>query len=603
MPTTTRANRDSFERIPNSALAYLSPVLAGVAYPFWHLLAPEPARDPWFVWWAIGAYMIALGIGGARIARVRRHASAFYYAIMWLVVGQFFVLASINDMHPFYAVGSVIGVLASASAVGNRRAFLAFSVYVVSLGVGLFAVSPDLRKVVYWAPCAILLRSSYERLRRLLEAEEEVERSRQELEHRVEERTRELTQRSQELSRANEKLESAMEQRSRLEDRLALSQKLEALGRLAGGVAHEFNNVLTAINGYAELIRRRVPGESPLREDAEQIARCVDRAAAITRQLVSFSRRGPGQTASVDVNRVLVDAYPMLRVLMGEEIETRLVLGSGSARIWTSRDQLDQVVLNLAVNARDAMPRGGSFVIETATARRGDLAQEIPAELAGDEFLLLRFSDTGHGMDRETAGRVFDPFFTTKDVDQGRGLGLSIVYGIVQRGEGHVRVVSHPGRGTRFEIYWPSAEEPVEEEADAVARAPAERGHERILLVEDEDDVRHLVQRVLEGDGYAVLAARDAESALRLAEEAKGPIDLLLTDIVMPRMNGIQLARRMADRRPGLKVLFISGHADHPTLRDQALPAGSTLIAKPFPPAELSCRVRDCLDHRPGPAP
>ena len=539
--------------------------------------------------------MIAVGVGEKHSSLLHDHAGTLYYGIMYLVTAQFFVLASVNDMHPFYAVGSVIAVVACASAIGSRAALVAFGAYTMLLALSLFAIAPNVAKVAYWAPSALLLATSYQRLSRQREAEEAVTRAHAELEGRVEERTAQLSRRTEDLSKANEQLHREMEERARLEQQLRLSQKLEALGRLAGGVAHDFNNILTAIDGHAEILRRRLP-KGELRADAEQIGRSVERAAGLTRRLVSFSRQKPEPAEVIDVNGVLVDSHPMLRMLMGEDVETHLVLGGSRPTIRADRAQLDQVLVNLAVNARDAMPDGGSFTLETTSLERASAPEAYPEELAGDRCFVLRVSDTGDGMDGDTASRAFDPFFTTKEIDEGSGLGLSIVYGIVQQGGGQIRVKSDPGGGSCFEIYWPSAEAPAASAELPRRRAAEGRGQGRILLVEDEEEVRSVFRHFLEEEGYQVLEAGDGEAALSLARES-GPIDLLVTDVVLPRLGGVELAARIADQRPDARVLFVSGQPDHASLREHPLPAGSILLDKPLPAAELTARVRELLDQ------
>jgi len=373
-------------------------------------------------------------------------------------------------------------------------------------------------------------------------------------------------------------------------------QKMEAVGRLAGGIAHDFNNILTTIGVYVELLLDGLEPDSPLRREGLQIQKGARQAAALTQQLLTFSREGDVRIEVLDLNEVIRETSSMLRHLVGEDIELVCRPADGPQRIRADAGQLEQVLVNLVLNARDAMRSGGRLTVETAAATRDDLrAARLPAHLAEEDCVLLAVSDTGAGMDAETRARAFDPFFTRKPVGEGTGLGLSIVYGIVKQGGGHARVLSEPGQGARFELYWPRApQQPVDGDAPAASAAP--RGRERILLVEDEVELRHALHTVLRNSGYAVIEAEDAAAALRTAAKKDEAIDLVLTDVVMPHMSGLELVEELSALRPDAKVLLVSGHLNHPSLRDRELPPGLAFLPKPFLPRDLTAKIREVLD-------
>ncbi|HEX6132631.1 MAG TPA: PAS domain S-box protein [Longimicrobiales bacterium] len=380
---------------------------------------------------------------------------------------------------------------------------------------------------------------------------------------------------------------------------LLRAQKMDAIGRLAGGVAHDFNNLLTAIQGHADLLLNDVPQDGPLRGDLQEISDAAARATSLTRQLLAFSRRQVMQPRVIDVNEVVGDMERMLRRVIGEDIELSTELRPDAGRVRADPTQLEQVLLNLIVNARDAMARGGRIVISSGrrTFRRSD---SLPAELAAGEYVVLVVSDDGSGMEPEVATHAFEPFFTTKPPGQGTGLGLSTVYGIVNQSGGHVWLNSTPGAGTEVTIVLPR----VEDEADARVERPAhsngaEGGTETILLVEDEKSVRDLATRILQRRGYKVIAAADGNEAIEAAERAHGRIHLLLTDVIMPGLNGQDVAERVRALRPDVRVLFMSGYNEEAVLRHGVLAAGSAFIEKPFSPSALLDRVRAILGDPP----
>lgn len=383
-------------------------------------------------------------------------------------------------------------------------------------------------------------------------------------------------------------------ERRELEQQLFHAQKMEAIGRLAGGVAHDFNNILTSITGHAELVLSEVPESSQLHEDTVEIKRAAERAANLTRQLLAFSRRQVLQPRVLDVNQVLGDMEKMLSRLIGSDVQVESRHAPDLGHVMADRGQIEQVVLNLVVNARDAMPEGGRIIVLTENVDVEFGAGNGPAAPVPGEYVRLSVIDSGEGMDQETRKRIFEPFFTTKEVSKGTGLGLSTVYGIVEQSGGHVQVESEPSRGARFDIYLPRIEAPLTEARSTGDRDPA-TGSERILLVEDDPVVLRLASRVMTDAGYTVFEASDGHEAGRLAAEHEDEIDLLLTDVVMPEMDGRRVADMVLERIPGARVLFISGYSHEALAPRGVLEPGAFLLEKPFSPEQLLRKVREVL--------
>ena len=387
-------------------------------------------------------------------------------------------------------------------------------------------------------------------------------------------------------------------ERHKTETAFRQAQRLEAVGRLAGGVAHDFNNMLTAITGYAEMIKMSLNGgQDSTREDIDEILKAAQRAAGLTRQLLAFSRQQVLQPRLFRLNDVVQGMEGMLRRLISEDIDLRISLDDDLA--WTKADpgQFEQVVMNLVVNARDAMPDGGRLTIETSNV---ELDMSATGEMTvpdDQDYVMLAVSDTGVGMDAETKARIYEPFFTTKGPDKGTGLGLPTVYGIVKQSGGDIWVYSELGHGTTFKVFLPRAQEIASDlERDDRPRPPAAGGTETVLLAEDEDAVRRLAQRVLERAGYNVLAAKDGADALRVAESHDGVIHLLVTDMVMPTINGRQLSEKLRAARPYMRTLFLSGYTDSSVVRQGLLTGGEHFLQKPFTNDTLTRRVRELLD-------
>ena len=381
-----------------------------------------------------------------------------------------------------------------------------------------------------------------------------------------------------------------------LEQQLLQAQKMEAVGRLAGGVAHDFNNLLTVIRSYSELLLLDLPSDDARRTEVDEIKSAADRAAALTRQLLAFSRKQVLQPRIVDINEVVTGTERMLRRLIVEEVSVSTVLAPDLGFVMADPGQLEQVLVNLAVNAADAMPGGGRLTITTANVELDATYARRHANVEPGTYVMLAVSDTGHGMSEETLASIFEPFFTTKPPGKGTGLGLSTVYGIVKQNGGHVWVYSEPGNGTTFKVYLPRAETGAVPEAVAVPSIPEARGTETILLVEDEDSVRSAVRRILEKQGYSVLEAHHGGEALRLSAEFEGPIHLVVSDLMMPEMSGREFAGRLTLTRPKTRVLFMSGYTDDEVVRRGLVEGDSAFIQKPFTLEHLARKVRMALE-------
>jgi len=380
-----------------------------------------------------------------------------------------------------------------------------------------------------------------------------------------------------------------------LEEQFRQSQKMEAVGQLAGGIAHDFNNLLTAILGNTQLLLRELPPGDAMHGDVEEIRKASERAASLTRQLLAYSRRQMLQPEVLDLNVVMAEMDKMLRRLIGEHIDLVAVFAPDLGRVRADPNQIEQVIVNLAVNARDAMPDGGKLTIATANVDLDETFAQAHLGSVPGSYAMLAVTDTGVGMDATVRAHLFEPFFTTKEVGKGTGLGLATVYGIVKQSGGYISVSSAPGHGSSFKIYLPRIATPAEPPAGAPKGGPAP-GSETVLVVEDEPAVLTLSRRALESQGYVVLAASDADAALRVVERHGGMIHLLLTDVVMPGLSGRELADRLSAQRPGIRVLYMSGYPGDAVVQHGTLPLGSAFLQKPFSPDGLARKVRDVLD-------
>jgi PAS domain S-box-containing protein len=392
-------------------------------------------------------------------------------------------------------------------------------------------------------------------------------------------------------------------ERRALEDQLRQSQKMEAVGRLAGGIAHDFNNLLMVISGYSEFLLERIGAEPQLRGPAQEIASAAERASSLTRQLLAFSRKQMLAPRIVNLNEVATENTKMLTRMIGEDIDLVMVPGANLWPVRADAGQIEQVIMNLAVNARDAMPSGGKLTIETSNVTLDEAYARFHAPLPPGDYVMVAISDTGNGMDNETQSHIFEPFFTTKGT-KGTGLGLSTVYGIVKQSGGYIWVHSEVSRGTTFKIYLPrvaSTGETATQVAVPVEHRKVEPGRETILLVEDEPNLRYLARQYLEKQGYRVIEAADGAVAVQIAVAHEGVIHLLLTDVIMPGMNGRELAQRISEIRPNVKILYMSGYTENVIGQNGTLDAGVRLLQKPFNLRDLKSVVREVLDTTPTP--
>jgi two-component system cell cycle sensor histidine kinase/response regulator CckA len=385
--------------------------------------------------------------------------------------------------------------------------------------------------------------------------------------------------------------------RKTLEQQLVHAQKMEAVGRLAGGVAHDFNNMLTVIAGYNRMILDELSTLDPLRGYAEEILKAADRAAALTDQLLTFSRRQIMQARVIDLNAVIGQTENMLRRLIGEDIQLVLSLGADTGNIRTDPRHIEQAIVNLAVNARDAMPLGGRITIETSNTKIDETYAKTHMGVEPGEFVMIAVSDTGHGMDSATRQKIFEPFFTTKPRGKGTGLGLASVYGLVKQSGGDIWVYSEPGQGTTFKLYFPRVAGPASPGILEEREHPRRDAAETLLLVEDETQVRELEVRMLEQLGYKVLAAANGEEALDVSRAHPGQISLLVTDVVMPNMSGRQVAEALLSCRPDLRVLYLSGYTENNIGHHGVLDSGVDFLTKPFTRDALARKVREVLSR------
>lgn len=389
----------------------------------------------------------------------------------------------------------------------------------------------------------------------------------------------------------------SIEELNKIQEQLRAAQKLESIGMLAGGIAHDFNNMLTAITGYSDLILRQLDNEDPLRRKVEEIRKAGDRAAELTYQLLAFSRKQVLQPKTVNINETVVEVLKLLKRLIGEDIVIKTFLNENVGTITIDPGQLAQVIINLSINARDAMPEGGKLVIETNNVYLDEnYARRHGSFVAAGHYVMMAISDNGTGIDEKTRLRIFEPFFTTKDVGKGTGMGLATVYGIVKQSGGNIWLYSEVGKGSTFKIYLPRVNQAAGTQNESADNEKLPLGTEKILLVEDEEMVRSVTKQILEMCGYDVIEASNGVEAIKICEEAGCDVDLLITDVVMPVMGGRELVKHLTETHPLLRILYISGYADDAVIHHGILDKGAMFLQKPFTPESLAGKVRECLD-------
>ncbi len=391
--------------------------------------------------------------------------------------------------------------------------------------------------------------------------------------------------------------------RKHLEEQFRQSQKMEAVGRLAGGVAHDFNNLLTIVTGYSEMLLGHFRESDPLYGYIEQIRKAGERATSLTRQLLAFSRKQMLVPHVLDLNSLLTEMEKMLSRLIGEDINLKVAAAENLWRVKVDPGQMEQVVMNLAVNARDAMPQGGALTIETANVERDEAYAACHPGIRAGDYVMLAVTDTGIGMDEATRVRIFEPFFTTKGPEKGTGLGLATVYGIIKQSGGRIDVASEPGIGTTFNIYLPRADEELTKNKLQISNSAPARGNETVLLIEDEPGVRTLARLILSRSGYRILEAQNGGEAVLICQSHQGPIDIMVSDVVMPNMSGHELAGRLSPLRPEMKVLYLSGYSDGAIVHHGLIDPETPFLQKPFTTEALSRKVREVLDATKAPGP
>jgi two-component system, cell cycle sensor histidine kinase and response regulator CckA len=381
------------------------------------------------------------------------------------------------------------------------------------------------------------------------------------------------------------------------EEQLRQSQKMEAVGQLAGGIAHDFNNMISAITGYSRMILNKLPADDPLRRPVEQIQKAGDQAASLTRQLLAFSRKQVLQPKVLDMRAIVLEMETMLCRLIGENIELKTVIETELGYVLADPGQIEQVLMNLSVNARDAMPDGGKLTIQLENIDLDQMYAQRHFSVKPGRYVVLSVSDNGAGISPEDQRKIFEPFYTTKKLGKGTGLGLSTVYGIVKQSGGNIWVYSEPGHGSTFKIYLPRIDEPSTVHSSKPVEMACHSGSETVLIVEDEEIVREVTREILESYGYKVLVADHCNLAMKLCKEHNGKIDLMVTDVVMPQMNGRELFEHLSPQRPDMKVLFMSGYTDEAIVHHGVLEKGIPFIQKPFTPGSLTNKVREVIDN------
>jgi signal transduction histidine kinase len=551
---------------------------AGSVYRYWASPDSDTRALHWSHVYGIGAALAGLGWGMAGIVLYPSgsisHQVFLVFMLGGMAAGAVAVLTPRFEVFLLFFLPTLLPVIVQLFRQQDERHFAMGAVLLIFMSALLFTA----RRMYRTIGASLTLRTeNTDLVQYLRSANVQAEQLNRELKTEIQQR---------------EEIETALRES---QEQLLQSQKMEAMGQLAGGIAHDFNNLLLVINGYSELLLNDPTFDEKKRRDLEQIKQAGNRAAALTHKMLAFSRRQLCQPRPIDLNTVVSNISPMLSRLIGETIHV-MVTSTPVGRVKADPMQLEQVIVNLAVNARDAMPDGGTLTIETSNVELDHIYTDQHQGSHIGTYVRLTVRDTGMGMDAETKRRVFEPFFTTKEIGKGTGLGLSMVYGIIKQSGGYIDVTSEPGSGSTFTIYLPRLSSTVTLSRPALVVRPLPMGRERILLVEDEPAVRGFISNLLRRQGYDVYEASDGDDALRI-EQTLEAIHLLVTDLVMPRLGGFELAQRLAEQRPELKVLYVSGYTDDLLLQREGLPAGTDLLRKPFTPEALSCKVREVLDR------
>jgi signal transduction histidine kinase/ActR/RegA family two-component response regulator len=520
---------------------------------------------------------------------------AAYSAIAFVLLSLSFVLATLP--RPRWTNDAAKALAVIVSFIGLT--FLLGYFYGAPLMYRGAQVPMAMNTAVAFMLCGIglLINASVRDITERRSAKEALKQAHDELEERVKQRTAELSTALEALGAEIVERKQAEQTLEQTEAQLRQSQKLEAVGRLAGGVAHDFNNLLTVIMGYSELLLLRAGLDEATKNRIREIGKAGARAASLTKQLLAFSRKQVLQPVILDINSLIDGVWKMLERLIGEDVQVRIMLHPEVNRIFADPGQVEQVLINLVVNARDAMPQGGRISIQTDNIELDEGYAFTHLAVSAGDYVMLSVSDTGMGMDAETQKRIFEPFFTTKEMGKGTGLGLSTVYGIVKQSGGNIWTYSEVGKGTTFRVYFPRVQGKAESQLK-IAEEALPLGEETILLVEDETNVRALTRENLRACGYNVLEAANGPDALDILTRHAGPVQLLLTDVVMPLMSGRELAERVQKTRPGLAVLYVSGFTDDTIVHHGVLDAGTEFLEKPFTLRTLARKVRSVLDKQ-----
>jgi two-component system cell cycle sensor histidine kinase/response regulator CckA len=582
----------------------------------------QVSRRQWWLWVSAGVItlLLTLGVASFALPMLRTEGDLFHFLNLRQAVSGLFGLVLLFDVYVIYQQLQIHRIQVQLNE--QQELFRLISenaadmIAVVDMNGQRLFNSPSYQKVLGYSPEELASTAAFEQIHPddrpfVKEAAEEARRNGvgRKLEYRfrhkdgtwrILESTASVIQNArgepEKLVIVNRDItERKQAEKALRENQLRQTQKMEAVGRLSGGVAHDFNNLLGVILGFSEILEERISPGDPLRRSVEQIKKAAQHAASLTRQLLAFSRQQILEPKVLELNAVVTETEKMLRRLIGEDIELVCVLDPGLGRVNADQGQIVQLIMNLAANARDAMPKGGKLTIETVNAELDkSFAMHLPDVRPGS-YVQLAFTDTGIGMDAETQTQIFEPFFTTKELGRGTGLGLATVYGVVKQSNGYIWVYSELGKGTTFRIYLPRVEGAGQTPTLDVRQSQSWQGGETILLVEDEDALREMIHQLLVECGYNVLQANNARRGLEVAQQHQGPIHLLLTDVVMPGMNGATLAEKLAASRPETKVLYMSGYADRAIGPHQILDSGADLLEKPFTRDSLTRKVRAVL--------